>query len=339
VLADVNELSKQVQKTREAVEDAQTVATVADVAASRAALLASGQRMVQPADLAARLHSYQQPADAAEDAAIRWELVSQAALRYFAAACVPAFVLGSLGQPPPPATTRRVAERQKRAPDAPLQRPDELQGADLQTDHNARVTTSRIEDMHKRLQRERSINLFNLIVNPHSFSQSVENLFYFSFLIKDGHAALNIDKAGEPIASASAPPSANNVPKRQQAIMTFDNKLWQAAKRKYNIRESFMPHRQQQEDAVGAVLVPAAPAPPPSQAAVPAPLVQADQPTDEQPQPQRRRRKAPVPAAAADVQEESEVPSSVARRRVSRPPAEAVATDDSQSLETTGKDE
>lgn len=43
-------------------------------------------------------------------------------------------------------------------------------------------------------------NLFRIIINPHSFSQSVENMFYLSFLIRDGKVSLDIDEdTGEPI--------------------------------------------------------------------------------------------------------------------------------------------
>jgi hypothetical protein len=43
------------------------------------------------------------------------------------------------------------------------------------------------------------INLFKFIVNPHDFAQSVENLFYLSFLIRDGKVALETDENGEPV--------------------------------------------------------------------------------------------------------------------------------------------
>ena len=42
--------------------------------------------------------------------------------------------------------------------------------------------------------------MFRLIINPESFGQSVENLFYLSFLIRDGKAALEFDeKTAEPV--------------------------------------------------------------------------------------------------------------------------------------------
>ena len=36
------------------------------------------------------------------------------------------------------------------------------------------------------------MNLFRFIVNPHDFAQSVENMFYLSFLIRDGDCSLEI---------------------------------------------------------------------------------------------------------------------------------------------------
>ena len=48
------------------------------------------------------------------------------------------------------------------------------------------------------------MNLFKFIINPHDFGQSVENLFYLSFLIRDGKCAFEIEEeTGEPVISAS----------------------------------------------------------------------------------------------------------------------------------------
>lgn len=37
------------------------------------------------------------------------------------------------------------------------------------------------------------VNFFKFFVNPNSFSQSVENLFYLSFLIRDSKMAIEED--------------------------------------------------------------------------------------------------------------------------------------------------
>jgi len=46
------------------------------------------------------------------------------------------------------------------------------------------------------------VNLFRFVINPNDFAQSVENLFYLSFLIRDGECALEIEEDGEPVICA-----------------------------------------------------------------------------------------------------------------------------------------
>ena len=41
-------------------------------------------------------------------------------------------------------------------------------------------------------------NLFDYVINPHSFGQTVENLFYVSFLIKEGSCGVEPDQDGMP---------------------------------------------------------------------------------------------------------------------------------------------
>ena len=48
------------------------------------------------------------------------------------------------------------------------------------------------------------MNLFRFITNPNDFAQSVENLFYLSFLIRDGECALEIEEDGEPVICMSS---------------------------------------------------------------------------------------------------------------------------------------
>ena len=58
------------------------------------------------------------------------------------------------------------------------------------------------------------VNLFRFVINPHDFAQSVENLFYLSFLIRDGECALEIEEDGEPVicAFSRSPTLSTHVP-------------------------------------------------------------------------------------------------------------------------------
>ena len=67
------------------------------------------------------------------------------------------------------------------------------------------------------------VGLFNLAVNPQSFTQTVENLFDLSFLVKQGHASLTLDCHGllwvcrkwrwAPAAATPTQPPTNGAPK------------------------------------------------------------------------------------------------------------------------------
>ena len=56
---------------------------------------------------------------------------------------------------------------------------------------------AKVIDRHN-LSEELGIAFFNFVINPRSFGQSVENMFYTSFLIRDGKLGINFDDQGMP---------------------------------------------------------------------------------------------------------------------------------------------
>ncbi|KAK4042164.1 hypothetical protein C8A01DRAFT_44814 [Parachaetomium inaequale] len=96
------------------------------------------------------------------------------------------------------------------------------------------------------------IDLLRFVVNPHSFGQTVENMFYISFLIREGTVKLEFDDDGlpaiEPVRkNSSAEPSRSKAAMRHQAIMSIDMATWRDIIDAFDIKEPMIPSRQ--EDA------------------------------------------------------------------------------------------
>ena len=143
---------------------------------------------------------------------------------------VPGFLLGPLSvQKRVRKASQRREKLQKRDP-KDAARPEELQLKDLEQNENSslkticeRVRAQLGQECDARMQRvqeeavddmqddevqemmarhgvaeDGSIPLFEFVINPKSFGQTVENLFYISFLIKEGGAGISSDSDGMP---------------------------------------------------------------------------------------------------------------------------------------------
>lgn len=74
-----------------------------------------------------------------------------------------------------------------------------MKEGDIQKQEN---TTSVLVRSVSQLLRENSpINLFEFVINPRSFGQTIENIFYLSFSVRDARARISIDRKGLPIVS------------------------------------------------------------------------------------------------------------------------------------------
>jgi len=102
----------------------------------------------------------------------------------------------------------------------------------------------------KKFVRENSqVNVVNCLFNPKSFTQTVENVFHFSFLVKDGKAGINTRRAEDAEEYGGDPgpvirPTDNlNMPAPKQAIVSLNMKDWRDMCQAYNVEESDVPHR------------------------------------------------------------------------------------------------
>lgn len=98
------------------------------------------------------------------------------------------------------------------------------------------------------------VNLFKFFINPFSFGQSVENLFYSSFLIKDGRLKLYTDEHGIPCIERVTGQEIREAREEDHKmttthnIATFNYGAWRKYIELYDIRDAFLGHRNEPED-------------------------------------------------------------------------------------------
>ncbi|KAM0333512.1 hypothetical protein ACHAQA_002175 [Verticillium albo-atrum] len=93
------------------------------------------------------------------------------------------------------------------------------------------------------------VDLLRFVVNPKSFGQTVENMFYVSFLIRDGKVNVEFDEQELPSLSPVDPGEATGGAKtgamKHQAIFSMDMKTWRDIIEAFNITTSMIEHRKE----------------------------------------------------------------------------------------------
>jgi non-structural maintenance of chromosomes element 4 len=100
------------------------------------------------------------------------------------------------------------------------------------------------------------------LINPKSFTQTVENIFHYSFLVKKGSASIALrDKALDLSGVTTKPGLAIKYvterptpPPAKQAIMTLTMQDWRDLCAAYAVEEGDLPHRRINQEAYAASL-------------------------------------------------------------------------------------
>ncbi|KAJ5775650.1 uncharacterized protein N7511_000661 [Penicillium nucicola] len=227
--------------------------------------------------------------DEDEGDAMNWEYLGQAAcFPHNARPVVAGWLLGPLSvQKRARQMTQRTA-REAIDPENAV-KPVELQQGDLgqQDSVNLTTTCSHINKLLSETQRKRErkaeqmlenaedptpeqvqevfdecgiaddggIPLFAFCINPHSFGQSVENLFYVSFLVRDGTVGVSTDSRQLPTLHHSNPYAPSEAQRqgiqKHQAVFSLDYETWEQLITVFNIKEPIIPHREEIEEETG----------------------------------------------------------------------------------------
>jgi len=104
-----------------------------------------------------------------------------------------------------------------------------------------------VANIQRILDANGAVNLFKFIINPDDFAQSVENLFYLSFLIRDGSCSLEIDPdSKEPMIFSVEKPTQQEYDDgltRRQFVFEFDQETWRRAIEAFDITGCIVPAR------------------------------------------------------------------------------------------------
>lgn len=143
------------------------------------------------------------------------------------------FLLGNFVAPEP--KQRQERKRKERAPSEPVQTAATVQVSQLQEAPEDRAQVSRMRVLRETLKEHAKkdpdgrVNLFRLVLHPTSFSQTVENFFDLSFIVKDGFVEI-VTADGAAFVRPRTPPDAqaygNGLIKRQN-IVTLDYDIWE----------------------------------------------------------------------------------------------------------------
>lgn len=106
----------------------------------------------------------------------------------------------------------------------------------------------------KKLKKHTGACAVELLFNPKSFTQTVENMFHYSFLVKQGTAQLDVRESkvvdegleldGGPIARYTSLVQIESQPPCRQAIVSLTMKDWRDMIKAYDVKESDVPHRE-----------------------------------------------------------------------------------------------
>ncbi|XP_072046290.1 non-structural maintenance of chromosomes element 4 homolog A-like isoform X2 [Amphiura filiformis] len=269
VLLNADRLFEQVREnnaTQEAALDSHLMVLVSTLGKQRAQKLQTDFVVFEPAEFAEKLVTYMKGRQLGtgqnqnQDVNIRaqaWKEMGQKARHCMRRAPAFHFMLGSFDR------ERRV-KPVKQKPDqnalsektlGPAVVPKQLQ---TMTKGHQEVTTEEVEKMLGILRQVTNytgagkpdevepVSYFEFVVNPHSFSQTVENMFHLAFLVKDGHAEVDLDEDKLPVVIPTQPyiegQSQQRIEKKQ-VIVDIDMQQWKEVIKVFNITEPLIPTR------------------------------------------------------------------------------------------------
>ncbi|XP_028325403.1 non-structural maintenance of chromosomes element 4 homolog A isoform X2 [Gouania willdenowi] len=245
VLEKANRLFKDVQQTREAVLDSQLLVVTTDLGKEKASQMLSDGTAFDHIVFAENLLSFmglnrleegeeEQQNGGAVDGYLpqdAWQRVAQWSQCCFKTAPTFHYMMGSFHTEPPP--PKQKVERQRKAPTKEVKRimPTQLKKMEESQHEATEKEVERILGYLKSYHHDdptSPISYYEFVIDPDSFSRTVENIFHTSFLIRDGLAQMYLDDEKLPCIAPSedVEGATADSQSRQQCIVSINYKEW-----------------------------------------------------------------------------------------------------------------
>ncbi|KAG7462696.1 hypothetical protein MATL_G00187530 [Megalops atlanticus] len=257
VLEEANKLFASVRQAREAALDAQFLVLATDLGKEKASQLHADGSAFDPMGYAEHLLSLMglnrlEEEDSDEEGESggylpqdAWQRLGKKVENCFRTAPSFHFMLGSfVPEPPPP---RQRVERQRKAPSKEVKRIMPTQLKKMEESHQE-ATEKEVERILGYLRSYHAedpnspISYYEFVIDPNSFSRTVENIFHVSFLIRDGLARMYLDRDKLP---CIAPVDEDEVEgggatTRHQCVISISPASWKELIRAFNIKQAMI---------------------------------------------------------------------------------------------------
>ncbi|KAF7321662.1 Non-structural maintenance of chromosomes element 4 [Mycena kentingensis (nom. inval.)] len=246
-----------VKGPQEATLDSNFLLNASNVAALKARQMKSATGAFDVDDFVSRLSAFmggvkdvddEDEDDGMDGSFLEWDRVGRKALAKSRRVPAMGFMFGPLSVE---IKKRKMKERAKvEKENVKESKPQELHEEDIARSENE--TTKNLEAILS--DEDGPINLFKFVINPKDFAQSVENIFYLSFLIRDGKVAMETQDNGEVVIFPCQQPETEDYMeglKKRQLVLEFDMATWKRAIEVFDIKESKIPQREKSKMRIG----------------------------------------------------------------------------------------
>ncbi|KVI09424.1 non-structural maintenance of chromosomes element 4 homolog A-like [Cynara cardunculus var. scolymus] len=242
IIDEVNEMHHLVKKPREQVSDAEALRDLANTLVASIRVQSTGS-VTSSVFVSSLITEYGQKGmiGITETVQILWKDIGLHVSPMFMVSNGSCTMLGPMRYETKPLVMRK---RRRRSVKEEKVKPEELEG----TISKEKTETEKvIATMFDILRSNTNVRVEYLMLNRFSFAQTVENLFAFSFLVKDGRVRISVDKKGCHHASPRNAPAPCTITSGEVAychfIFRFDFNDWKLMKSLVGEGLELMPHR------------------------------------------------------------------------------------------------